>query len=427
MRASRSERSGQSGTISVHLLAGALLLAGAALLLGPINRTRSELQLRANDSISENLPPDIALTQAGLGTFRALATGILWTRATRLQREGQNFEAMRLADWITRLQPRFSAVWSFQSWNMAFNISLATDIPAERWMWVRQGIALLRDRGIPLNPREIDLCRELSHIFLRKLSGEGDEFHLYYKREFARRWHELLGNPPTAAPKELADWFRPVAEAYESYVDHPGSDGEPLDRFRQAVPRATVLLERLQAIGEKPGLELLRKISAGESGKLGQWIERNKVAAEYAQMLAVLRAQVLAEDYHMDPGWMMKLMEGEWAGAKADGKIPLQLDWRLPESHCVYWASLGIHRSRSLLHPDEYAAFYCDSNLLSALKLLKDSGRLLFERDGKIYRRLPAPEFSTPLMQALEISAQKYPDAYPATEEPPPPPADSNR
>ena len=210
MRASRSENSRRSGKVSTQLLTGAVLLAGAALLLGPINRIRSELQLRANDTISENLPPDIALTQAGLGTFRALATSVLWNRATRLQREGRNFEAMSLADWITRLQPRFSAVWSFQAWNMAFNISQATDLPTEHWLWIREGVALLRDRGIPLNPREIDLYRELSHIFLRKLSSPGDELHPYYQREFAKRWHELLGSPPTGDAKEMSDWFRPV-------------------------------------------------------------------------------------------------------------------------------------------------------------------------------------------------------------------------
>ena len=417
MRASRSENSRRSGKVSTQLLTGAVLLAGAALLLGPINRIRSELQLRANDTISENLPPDIALTQAGLGTFRALATSVLWNRATRLQREGRNFEAMRLADWITRLQPRFSAVWSFQAWNMAFNISQTTDLPTEHWLWIREGVALLRDRGIPLNPREIDLYRELSHIFLRKLSSPGDELHPYYQREFAKRWHELLGSPPTGDAKEMSDWFRPVAEAYRAYMSRPG---EPLERFQQAVPRAAVLLEQLETLGVEPGIELLRKVSVGDPGRLGQWLARNKATAEYAKLLAFLRARALAKNYNMDPGWMLKLLEGEWSGAEAGEEIPLRLDWRLPEAHCIYWASLGIHRGLKLLRPDEYASFYCDSNLLNALSLLKDNGRLVFDSAGEVYRRLPAPEFMPSLIKALKNSARKYPDAYPQTEPPPP-------
>ena len=423
MRASRSENSRRSGKVSTQLLAGAVLLAGAALLLGPINRIRSELQLRAHDTISENLPPDIALTQAGLGTFRALATSVLWNRATRLQREGRNFEAMRLADWITRLQPRFSAVWSFQAWNMAFNISLATELPAERWLWVREGVALLRDRGIPLNPREIDLYRELSHIFLRKLSGSSDVHHLHYQRQFARQWHALLGPPPEEGTAKLESWLQPVAEAYELYLESPGNDGLPLDRFLSDVPRAAELIAQLETIGAAPGREVLREAAAHEPGKLAEWVGRNKEAPEYARLLAFLRARSLAKDYNMDPRWMLRLMKGDWVDDGKGAKIPLPLDWRLPEAHCVYWASLGLHRSRDLLRPDEYASFYCRSNLLSALNLLKDTGQLTFERDGEVYRRLPAAEFAAALTRALKIAAQKYPDIYPEPGASPPTPS----
>ena len=103
-------------------------------------------------------------------------------------------------------------------------------------------------------------------------------------------------------------------------------------------------------------------------------------------MLAFLRARALAKNYNMDPGWMLKLLEGEWSGAEAGEEIPLRLDWRLPEAHCI----------------------------------LKDNGRLVFEPTGEVYRRLPAPEFMPSLIKALKNSARKYPDAYPQTEPPPP-------
>ena len=423
MRASRSENSRASGKASPYLLAGAALLTGAALLLGPINRTRSELQLRAHGALAENLPPDIALAQAGLGTFRALATSVLWSRATRLQSEGSHFEALRLADWITRLQPRFAAVWSFQAWNMAFNISLATALPAERWLWVREGIALLRDRGIPLNPREIDLYRELSHIFLRKLSGSNDEHHLHYQRQFARQWHAILGPSPEEGAAGLVNWLRPVAEAGELYLENSGSGGLPLDRFLSDVPRAAELLAQLETLGVAPGEEVLREAAAHEPGRLAEWIERNKGTPEYARLLAFLRAQALAKNYNMDPRWMLTLIKGEWVDDGKGEKIPLPLDWRLPEAHCVYWASLGLHRSRGLLRPDEYASFYCRSNLLRALNLLKDTAQLTFGRDGEVYRRLPSPEFAPALTRALKIAAQKYPGIYPEPGASPPAPS----
>ena len=186
------------------------------------------------------------------------------------------------------------------------------------------------------------------------------------------------------------------------------------------MPRAAGLLEQLEALGVEPGIELLRKVSVGDPGRLGQWLSRNKATAEYAKLLAFLRARALAKNYNMDPGWMLKLLEGEWSGAEAGEEIPLRLDWRLPEAHCIYWASLGIHRGLKLLRPDEYASFYCDSNLLNALSLLKDNGRLVFDPAGEVYRRLPAPEFMPSLIKALKNSARKYPDAYPQTEPPPP-------
>ena len=151
--------------------------------------------------------------------------------------------------------------------------------------------------------------------------------------------------------------------------------------------------------------------------------DSNKGTPEYARLLAFLRAQALAKNYNMDPRWMLTLMKGDWVDDGKGEKIPLPLDWRLPEAHCVYWASLGLHRSRDLLRPDEYASFYCRSNLLSALSLLKDTGQLIFERDGEVYRRLPAAEFAPALTRALKIAAQKYPGIYPEPEASPPAPS----
>ena len=214
-----------------------------------------------------------------------------------------------------------------------------------------------------------------------------------------------------------------MAEAYELYFESPGSGELPLDRFLSAVPRAAGLITQLEAIGAAPGREVLREAAAQTPGKLTEWIERNKKAPEYASLLAFLRARSLAKDYNMDPRWMLALVRGDWVDGGKGEMIPLPLDWRLPEAHCVYWASLGLHRSRNLLRPDEYASFYCRSNLLNALNLLKDTGQLTFERDGEIYRRLPAPEFASALAQALKIAAQKYPGIYPEPGDSPSTPA----
>ena len=118
-------------------------------------------------------------------------------RADKLKEEGQFFDARQLAEWITKLQPRFSAVWEFQAWNMAYNISVAIPAtqPEQRRRWVKNGYELLRDQGIPLNPKSIPLYRELSRILQHKLGGVSDDAQEYYKLQFANEIGPLLESP----------------------------------------------------------------------------------------------------------------------------------------------------------------------------------------------------------------------------------------
>ena len=66
-------------------------------------------------AIEDNMPPLVALTTVALGGFRGLIADVLWLRATRMQEEGKYFEIVQLSDWITKLEPRFTPVWSFHA------------------------------------------------------------------------------------------------------------------------------------------------------------------------------------------------------------------------------------------------------------------------------------------------------------------------
>lgn len=196
------------------------LLSGAAALMPRINHMRADLQLTAHDDVIENLPPEIAFTQAALGSFRGLAVDVLWGRVQRMQAEGKLYEAMQLADWITKLQPRFAQVWVFHAWNMSYNISVTTHTPQERWMWVQAGVKLLRDEAIPLNPNNVQLYRELGYIYLHKIGQYSDDMHWHYKQQMAYEWEMLLGRPPEGEDVEdVLAWFEPVAMMYEAYVN----------------------------------------------------------------------------------------------------------------------------------------------------------------------------------------------------------------
>lgn len=140
-----------------------------------------------------NAPPLVVFTTVALGGFRGIIADILWMRSARLQYEGKYFELVQLADWITKLEPRFTDVWAYHAWNLAYNISVLFPDPVDRWRWVRHGISLLRDEGAVYNPGEARLLFELGWFFQHKIGGNSDDAHQYYKQAWATEMQLLLG------------------------------------------------------------------------------------------------------------------------------------------------------------------------------------------------------------------------------------------
>ncbi|MBP1582984.1 MAG: hypothetical protein J6866_03410, partial [Victivallales bacterium] len=109
-----------------YLLAIVLLLVLLGLLSlvqGRMNSMRADAHLTDDDPL-ENAPPLVAFTSVALGGFRGLAADCLWLRSNKMQEEGKYFEMVQLADWIVKLQPRFTGSHAFLGWNMAYNISV---------------------------------------------------------------------------------------------------------------------------------------------------------------------------------------------------------------------------------------------------------------------------------------------------------------
>jgi hypothetical protein len=79
---------------------------------------------------------------------------------------------------------------------MAYNISVKFSDPADRWRWVQRGIELLRDQGIPWNPDDTLLYRELSWFFQHKMGHNLDDAHQFYKTAWATEMQAVLGGKP---------------------------------------------------------------------------------------------------------------------------------------------------------------------------------------------------------------------------------------
>lgn len=243
-------------------------LAGSSLLVPTINAQRSDLNLVYSADVTRNLPPKMALLRTFLGSFKSIVANALWMRAESLKQDGKFHEAMELAQLISDLQPRFSEVWSFLSWNMAYNISVATHTERERWMWVNRGIALLRDKGIPANPMSTKLYRQLGWTFLHKVGQFSDDMHWYYKQKLAERWQLLLGRPDRGLrPKRDADGepvvgpdgeaaqeygeiaaFRPIALMDQQFFADDVLDRRIRERLIELASASPELADRLDAL-----------------------------------------------------------------------------------------------------------------------------------------------------------------------------------
>ncbi len=220
-------------------------LIGAAVILfwvvfhiqNSLNRYREQYGLTTIAPL-ENAPPALAFTTVALGGFRGLIANALWIRASNLQEENKYFEMVQLADWITKLEPRFAEVWRMQAWNMAYNISVKFKNPEDRWRWVQRGIQLLRDDGLRYNPRETQLYYELSIIFGHKIGANLDDAHMVYKLHLAQQMETVLDgrpnfpallHPGTPQEKERVEKLRAVFKMDPQSVQKVDELYGPLD------------------------------------------------------------------------------------------------------------------------------------------------------------------------------------------------------
>lgn len=297
-----------------------VILAGCAVLcLEAGSYTATRLARRRGRELQHaaalrDAPPLLTFTVVTLGGFRGLIADILWLRAARLQEAGRFIELAQLADWIAKLQPRCTEIWSYQAWNLAYNISVMMPVPEDKWRWVCNGIRLLRDEGIRYNPDDPQLYAELGWLFQHKIGANADRDHWLYKARWAVAMTELLGGG---------------YPAYETLA----ADADRVARMRK--------------------------------------------------------------EFGLEPEIMQEI----------DRRYG-RLDWRVPETHAVYWA----YRGRLQAGPE--SAVSCDRMVFSALANMVFYGRLTFDPDKALYELTPAPELILGTTEAFEFAMRKHKQKY---------------
>lgn len=113
------------------------------------------------------------LKLALLGGARGVAANVLWTRAIDLQKQHEWDRLDQTVNLITKLQPHFLSIWTFQSWNLAYNVAVEWDDPADKYEWIKRGINFVR-QGVEKNRRSPDLLWDTAWTYYHKL-GFSDE------------------------------------------------------------------------------------------------------------------------------------------------------------------------------------------------------------------------------------------------------------
>ncbi len=363
------------GGVLLPMAIAALSLWGAGRLHEPLLEQRRREGLNQGEPL-ENAPPLVAFTTVALGAFRGIAADMLWMRASELQDRGQYFELVQLADWITKLQPRFASIWAFHAWNLAYNVSVMIPDPNDRWRWVRHGVSLLRDQGMTYNPGSALLHRELAWIFYHKIGMDLDQAHMVYKREWALEMTALLGG---ARPE-------PDIEALARIADQP--EGEQLRDPAVASLASELARHGVEVFGDREPApdeipEPLRM----------RWTE----SPEGRALRAVARVRRMMRLYRLDPRHMLDL----------ERHLGVGLDWRGPYAHALYWAATGLPYARTRF--DDIAL---RRQIFQAMNSTFLRGRLAFSPDGRTVMLAPEPDLLPAVRKSFEEALARHPDDF---------------
>ncbi|OGV35098.1 MAG: hypothetical protein A2020_15550 [Lentisphaerae bacterium GWF2_45_14] len=351
------------------IIATVIIIAAISLTQREMNKVISENKLTYSDPV-KNAPPIVAFTTVALGSFRGLIADLLWLRASALQDEGNYFEMVQLASWITKLQPNFSGATAYLAWNMAYNISVTCSSFADRWRWVSKGIELIRDEALLYNPTDPILYKELGWIYQHKVGNILDDANLYYKNQMAIALMKPFGG---AEPN------------WEALAKAPSS----INAFDKKYPAKSPYREALKVSGIESTSALLEYFE--DKGTLpAKFTESIANPAGLRKIIYFLRAEWLREKFKLDPSLIVVINKRYGA-----------LDWRLPETQAIYWATLGLEKC------PEKADISLERMITQALKDSFMSGRLLMI-DAKNYENV----ITVPNLKVVDSVLATFQKAY---------------
>ena len=329
-----------------------LCLVGITFVSGHLNEERGKMSPTYVEPLHD-APAMLSLATEAFGGFRGVIATYLWHRANDMQQAKKYPEQMQLSKWITQIQPHVPQAWSNRAWNLGYNIASEFPDPETRWAYIYSSIKMLRDEGIRYNPTEPLIYDTLAYFFEHKIGHNLDDFHRYYKIQ----WMQLMINVLWESEK----------------ASHDAMGVPDFEALINPNPNDAALLERVRRLRQVFGMDP-------------------------REMKAIHMRYGIARDYK---GEIMRDAEGN----------PIHcLDWRMAETHSLYWASLGLKRcsltpGRSKeLHRLERKVYVAMMYTFQRGKINADSGRM---RDPASFAY---ESLSSPNLNAAGTTHQAYLD-----------------
>lgn len=352
------------------------LLCAMSFFQARMNGIRATYHLTDNTPL-ENAPPIVAFTSVAMGGFRGLLADYLWLRSGKMQDEGKYYEMVQLADWIVKLQPRFTGAHAFLGWNMAYNVSVTFTSFEDRWRWVKRGIELLRDEALEYNPGDPELFRQLGWIYQHKMGKDMDDANLYYKVQMAEEMIRLFGDyygqwdlldRSALTESKLLAVLDTKAADYKRILQSNAMTFQKLEEeFRDKATIPEVLKEEFDQLGITRDVELC------------------------------LRHRWMVNKYRLDPKIIMSCNEKYG-----------NLDFRLPEAHAIYWAERG--RTQWFAPSAHFKRLSCDRMIFQSLNAAFQTGKLLYLK-GDLRTLQMTPNFN--VADAADAAYVKVLEDYP--------------
>ena len=111
-------------------------------------------------------------------------------------------------DQISKLQPHSIEVWTYQAWNLSYNVSVAFDDYHDKFYWVIEGLNYMLD-GVRVNDKEPRLYWDMAWFISNKIGR--DDAAKYYRRLFSGERGDHGTTPPITSRTSANALPRPPA------------------------------------------------------------------------------------------------------------------------------------------------------------------------------------------------------------------------